>query len=193
MVRIDLLGWVPRALSAVGAMALVAACGDSFTSSGAGGAGGTGGATSTSSSTSGTGGQSEGGGGGASSSGTGGTTTDAGPPGAEVPCGVETCKNGMACCIWPTDPDKQSFCDSPGQCGGYLEATCNEQADCGNGQVCCMTITGGVNDHKIACVNDCAGELVCTGDASICEDGAECVVAGALPEGYKVCITPTEV
>ena len=164
------------------ALGFATACGDSFTPTGAknAGVGGGGAETSTTS-----------GSGGASSTGTAGSTATGGnKPAVKLPCGAFACTEGQVCCIWPTDPDNESFCAAPGLCGAYLPASCTKGDDCAAGQVCCLVSDAGA-ESSIACTNSCTGDLLCSGDPTVCTDPEICVEAKALPDGYEICITPS--
>ena len=106
-------------------------------------------------------------------------------PGDGVLCGNnQVCLNGQVCCF-PLDKPNSSLCVPVGNCG-FATASCDDHADCANGESCCVAKKGD-QLHGVACMLSCTGdsEPLCKSDADC--GGETCQQHEKLPAGYKVC------
>lgn len=160
-----------------------------------------GGSTSSTSSTSGGGKSSGGTSGGTSTSSSGGTTYK--DPG--VWCGQDNngadvfCTSTQACCAsdnGPGGPDLKCESKGIGSCSNGLSIPCDDQADCGSGNVCCGMFEETGHYQSVSCMPSCVSVTQGVRAVRLCDPDApkdECAAIGkscqwsqGLP-GYHVC------
>jgi hypothetical protein len=101
----------------------------------------------------------------------GGQTDNASNPG-QITCGETQCASSTdVCCV--TFQNDGGVCQAKNQaCTGGQKHSCDEAADCDNGSVCCLAISG------TACAKNDCGKF----DTQVCKTSAECGDAGACSE-----------
>lgn len=106
-----------------------------------------------------------------------------------IECGGATCNlTTQVCCIRLTadagadgGPGFARTCEAVNACKGPddVASTCDERADCPNGQVCCMFYNGGgLTILRAAC------QATCPGGNQFCRTAAECTTDGGVCAGY---------
>jgi hypothetical protein len=95
------------------------------------------------------------------------------PPDNPVECGATTCHGANAACCVGDQGNSKTCVDKGGACFGAV-VECGGRANCGQGEVCCLSLSNGLGGATCTAESACGG-APSGGQMILCRSAADCL------------------